>query len=389
MLGESKTSSNETRPCDTANSELSSEIVANKKFLANSKLILNHSLNISKAASLTTLKNTQSASIHQNLPASKATEHKERWKLSDFEIGRTLGKGKFGNVYLAREKDRGYLIALKIIFKSQLESDCVRYQVKREIEIQAHLCHPNIIRLYGYFHDKDRIYLILEYAKGGNLYDRLTKLGKFEESHAAQYIKQIASALDYCHVRSVIHRDLKPENLLLDDNGVVKISDFGWSVHAFGNRRKTLCGTLDYLSPEMVEGKEYDYKVDVWSLGILCYEFLTGIPPFIAKDPESTCKRIASADVIYPPELSSLAVNFMRKLLRLEPQHRITVSEHHVGDRTTWNVNFITCPLHIPMTRRPLKEVEELFRGFQQVSMSKNPENLGRFNSGRPKSCQR
>lgn len=174
------------------------------------------------------------------------------WELSNFDIGRPLGRGKFGNVYLAREKDSKFVVALKVMFKKQIQVNKVQHQVRREIEIQSHLRHPNILRLYGYFHDTCRIYLILEYAPKGALYKELQNAPnkRFEEKRTAEYILSLADALIYLHERHVIHRDIKPENLLLGHNGELKIADFGWSVHEPNSARTTLCGTVDYLPPE-------------------------------------------------------------------------------------------------------------------------------------------
>lgn len=174
------------------------------------------------------------------------------WELSNFDIGRPLGRGKFGNVYLAREKDTKFVVALKVLFKKQIQRDNVEHQVRREIEIQSHLRHPNILRLYGFFHDSARIYLILEYAPEGALYKELQSQPnkRFDEKRTAGYILSLADALFYLHERDVIHRDIKPENLLLGHKGVLKIADFGWSVHEPNSSRTTLCGTVDYLPPE-------------------------------------------------------------------------------------------------------------------------------------------
>uniref|UniRef100_A0A3Q2IIQ8 non-specific serine/threonine protein kinase n=1 Tax=Equus caballus TaxID=9796 RepID=A0A3Q2IIQ8_HORSE len=161
---------------------------------------------------------------------------KRQWALEDFEIGRPLGKGKFGNVYLAREKQSKFILALKVLFKAQLEKAGVEHQLRREVEIQSHLRHPNILRLYGYFHDATRVYLILEYAPLGAVYRELQKLSKFDEQRTATYITELANALAYCHSKRVIHRDIKPENLLLGSAGELKIADFGWSVHAPSSR---------------------------------------------------------------------------------------------------------------------------------------------------------
>ena len=118
--------------------------------------------------------------------------------------------------------------------------------------------HENILRLYGYFHDEKRVYLILEYAAKGALYKQLQRLGRFSEERTSKFIASLVRALRYCHSRNVIHRDIKPENLLLGVNDELKIADFGWSVHSPNARRKTLCGTLDYIPPEMIQGHEHD-----------------------------------------------------------------------------------------------------------------------------------
>jgi aurora kinase A len=197
---------------------------------------------------------------------------KKKWSLVNFDIGRPLGRGKFGNVYLAREKETKFVIALKVLFKKQIAIQGIEHQVRREIEIQSHLRHPNILRMYGFFHDEQRIYLILEYAAGGTLFNALKAEGRFDEKKSAKYIKSLISALIYLHGRDVIHRDIKPENLLLGHDDQLKIADFGWSVHEPNSLRTTLCGTMDYLSPEMVNGKPHTKAVDLWSLGVLTYE---------------------------------------------------------------------------------------------------------------------
>lgn len=253
------------------------------------------------------------------------TEERKKWSLDDFDIGKPLGKGKFGNVYLAREKSTKYIVALKVLFKSQLQKAGVEHQLRREIEIQAHLRHPNILRLFGYFHDKTRVYLILEYAPRGELYKELKRQNRFSESTTATYMAQLSNALRYCHNKKVIHRDIKPENLLVGLTGDVKIADFGWSVHAPSSRRTTLCGTLDYLPPEMIEGRHHDEKVDLWSLGILCYEFLVGNPPFEAESNTETYRRITKVDLHFPSYVTEGAKDLVRKLLQHDPFKRLSL----------------------------------------------------------------
>ncbi|XP_062445058.1 aurora kinase A [Rhea pennata] len=265
---------------------------------------------------------------HEETTKKKNEETKKRqWSLDDFEIGRPLGKGKFGNVYLAREKQSKFILALKVLFKTQLEEAGVEHQLRREVEIQSHLRHPNILRLYGYFHDVTRVYLILEYAPRGEVYKELQKLTKFDEQRTATYITQLADALSYCHSKSVIHRDIKPENLLLGSNGELKIADFGWSVHAPSSRRTTLCGTLDYLPPEMIEGRTHDEKVDIWSLGVLCYEFLVGKPPFEADTYQETYRAISKVEFRFPPFVTEGARDLISKLLKHNPCHRLPLKD--------------------------------------------------------------
>lgn len=248
--------------------------------------------------------------------------------LGMFEIGRALGKGKFGRVYLAREQQSGFVCALKVLHKDEIQQYKMEKQVAREIEIQSNLRHPNILRLYGHFHDRKRIMLVLEYACKGELYKHLRKADRFPEWKAAQYIAQMASALQCLHRKHVIHRDIKPENILVGLYGELKVSDFGWSVHAPSGRRLTQCGTLDYLPPEMADprkyGKPYDEKVDLWALGVLMYEFLVGTAPF-EDTPAMTHKRIARGDMRIPSFVSPEARDLIQKV---SPYSKIVLTKY-------------------------------------------------------------
>ena len=244
----------------------------------------------------------------------------KQFHLGMFEIGRPLGKGKFGRVYLARERNTGFICALKVLHKNELQQGKVEKQVRREIEIQSNLRHPNILQLYGHFHDSKRVFLILEFAGKGELYKHLRKENRFPEWKAASFIAQMASALKYLHKKHVIHRDIKPENILMGIHGEIKISDFGWSVHAPNNRRRTMCGTLDYLPPEMIKSGSsdnyYSEKVDLWSLGVLTYEFLVGEAPF-EDTPMMTQRRIARGEMTVPAFVSPEAKDLIKRVCLL------------------------------------------------------------------------
>lgn len=192
--------------------------------------------------------------------------------------------------------------------------------------------HPNILRLFTWFHDDEKIYIALELASEGELYRHLkaSENGRFDEHRSAKYTYQVADALRYCHLNNVIHRDLKPENILLTADDNVKLADFGWSAHTMSNNRKTMCGTLDYLPPEMIDGKSYDDSIDQWCLGVLCYEFLVGSPPFESDNSEKTYEKIRRIEVRYPKFMSQGAKDLISKLLK-RSEFRISLKDvmHH------------------------------------------------------------
>ncbi|KAN0032014.1 hypothetical protein ACTFIV_005887 [Dictyostelium citrinum] len=270
---------------------------------------------------------SSSSSSQSSSQSSAQSAPKKKWCIDDFDIGKLLGMGRFGHVYLAREKKSQFIVALKVLFKNQLQTHNIEHQLRREIEIQSHLRHPNILRLFGYFYDDKRVFLIIEFAKGGECFKELQKVGAFNEQTAATYTLQIADALRYCHSKHVIHRDIKPENLLIGVGGEIKIADFGWSVHAPNSKRSTFCGTLEYLPPEVIEKKGYDQTADVWSLGILIFEFLVGRSPFTSDEEKNIFHNIQENDVYYPSSISPEAKDLISRLLVSDPHQRITLKE--------------------------------------------------------------
>jgi len=266
---------------------------------------------------------------NDNVPndSNKTKDMTKDWSLKRFDIGRPLGKGKFGSVYLAREKSKKYIVALKLLFKSQLVNNQVEKQLQREIEIQSHLKNPHILRLFGWWHDEKKIYLVLEFAGKGELYKELTAKGKLSEFRSATVVYEVSAALHYCHANKIIHRDIKPENILVGLQGEVKLADFGWSVRTPSKRRVTLCGTLDYLPPEMVEGKDYNYKVDNWTVGVLCYELLVGSPPFETNEQNETYQRIVNTEYKFPPHVTPRAQDLIKRILQYQPNRRLELDQ--------------------------------------------------------------
>ncbi|KAF6298079.1 aurora kinase B [Rhinolophus ferrumequinum] len=234
--------------------------------------------------------------------------------IDDFEIGRPLGKALLTPAW--SKSDPSLTHMGPVVFAFPLDSSSI-----------SSLRHPNILRLYNYFYDRRRIYLILEYAPRGELYKELQKSRTFDEQRTATIMEELADALMYCHGKKVIHRDIKPENLLLGLQGELKIADFGWSVHAPSLRRKTMCGTLDYLPPEMIEGRTHNEKVDLWCIGVLCYELLVGNPPFESASHNETYRRIVKVDLKFPASVPSGAQDLISKLLKHNPSERLPLAQ--------------------------------------------------------------
>jgi len=259
----------------------------------------------------------------------KQQQQQQKWTLEDFEVGRSLGKGKFGNVYLARTKKEKKVVALKVLFKEEIDRSELRHQLRREIEIHHRLRHKNVVRLYSYFHDAERVYLILEYVPGGELFSELknSPSGRFTEDRASEVIRQLVCALAQCHKLGVVHRDIKPENILVAKDGTIKLADFGWSVASKRAseeiKRQTLCGTLDYLPPEMVAEQTYSERADIWMTGVLLYEMLVGTAPFAAPGPYETYDKVEMCDYKMPPDVSREGQELLRSILVKEPERRI------------------------------------------------------------------
>ncbi|XP_024974266.1 CBL-interacting protein kinase 2 [Cynara cardunculus var. scolymus] len=248
-----------------------------------------------------------------------------------YELGRLLGQGTFAKVYFARHLRTGQSVAIKVIDKDKVSRVGLINQIKREISIMRLVRHPNILLLYEVMATKTKIYFALEYAKGGELFDKVAK-GKLKEHTARKYFQQLINAIDFCHSRGVYHRDLKPENLLLDENENLKVSDFGLSALAESKRQDgmlhTTCGTPAYVAPEVINRGGYDGdKADVWSCGVILYVLLAGYLPFHDSNLVEMYRKIGKSEFRipnwFPPEVRRLLL----KILDPNPISRISIAK--------------------------------------------------------------
>ncbi|KAL6203541.1 hypothetical protein ACLB2K_027241 [Fragaria x ananassa] len=246
-----------------------------------------------------------------------------------YELGKLLGCGAFAKVYHARNVFTGQSVAVKVINKKKLNGTSLMSNVTREISIMRRLRHPNIVKLYEVMASKTKIYFILEFVKGGELFAKVSK-GRFSEALSRKYFQQLISAVGYCHSRGVYHRDLKPENLLVDENGNLKVSDFGLSA-VTGQIRPdgllhTLCGTPAYVAPEILTKKGYDgAKVDMWSCGVILYVLNAGFLPFNDPNLMAMYKKIYKGEFRCPKWMSPDLKRFLGRVLDTNPMTRITV----------------------------------------------------------------
>ncbi|ONH99684.1 hypothetical protein PRUPE_6G043300 [Prunus persica] len=248
-----------------------------------------------------------------------------------YELGKLLGCGAFAKVYHARNVRTGQSVAVKVINKKKLTGTSLMSNIKREITIMRRLRHPNIVKLYEVLASKTKIYFVMEFVKGGELFAKVSK-GRFSENLSRKYFQQLISAVGYCHSRGIYHRDLKPENLLVDENGNLKVSDFGLSAVTDQIRPDgllhTLCGTPAYVAPEILTKKGYDgAKVDVWSCGVILYVLNAGYLPFNDPNLMAMYKKIYKGEFRCPKWMSSDLKRFLGRLMDTNPATRITVDE--------------------------------------------------------------
>ncbi|XP_061363678.1 CBL-interacting serine/threonine-protein kinase 3-like [Gastrolobium bilobum] len=253
-------------------------------------------------------------------------------RVGKYDIGRTIGEGTFAKVKFARNSETGEAVALKILDKEKVLKHKMAEQIRREIATMKLIKHPNVVQLYEVMGSKTKIYIILEFVTGGELFDKIVNHGRMGEKEARRYFQQLINAVDYCHSRGVYHRDLKPENLLLDAYGNLKVSDFGLSALSQQVRDDgllhTTCGTPNYVAPEVLNDRGYDgATADLWSCGVILFVLLAGYLPFDDSNLMNLYKKISAAEFMCPPWFSFSARKLITRILDPNPMNRITIPE--------------------------------------------------------------
>lgn len=246
--------------------------------------------------------------------------------IGKYRLLKTIGKGNFAKVKLAKHIPTGKEVAIKIIDKTQLNPGSLQ-KLFREVRIMKTLDHPNIVKLFQVIETEKTLYLVMEYASGGEVFDYLVLHGRMKEKEARAKFRQIVSAVQYCHQKKIIHRDLKAENLLLDSEMNIKIADFGFSNEFIpGNKLDTFCGSPPYAAPELFQGKKYDGpEVDVWSLGVILYTLVSGSLPFDGSTLRELRERVLRGKYRIPFYMSTDCENLLKKFLVLNPARRASL----------------------------------------------------------------
>jgi serine/threonine protein kinase len=246
--------------------------------------------------------------------------------LEDFTLIRVIGKGSFGKVTLVRKKTNSMIFAMKILSKSHLIKRKQVEHTKTERRVLSVVSHPFIVGLHYAFQTESKLYFVLDYCPGGELFFHLSRMGKFDEKMVRFYGAELVVALEHLHSLGVVYRDLKPENILLDEMGHIKLADFGLAkdhVTEVDSGATSLCGTPEYLAPEVLARKGHGTAVDWWGLGMVLYEMLTGLPPWYTRNRQELFARIREAPLEIPKYLSPDAASLIALLLHRDPEKRL------------------------------------------------------------------
>ena len=253
--------------------------------------------------------------------------------LSDYEMGETLGTGSFGRVKIAKNKKTGEFVAIKIMKKMEILKSKQADHISNEIKILSMIEHPFVITFEGFTQDDRNLYLALELINGGELFTYLRGVGRFPVDQARLYIAQIVCIFEYLHNKDIVYRDLKPENILIHKSGYLKLTDFGFAKVIEG-RTYTLCGTPEYLAPEIILNKGHGKPVDWWTCGILLYEMIVGIDPFNDDDPMMVYQKILKGKIKFPSGFDSNAKSLIKHLLDADLTKRYGNLKNGVKDIT-------------------------------------------------------
>lgn len=251
--------------------------------------------------------------------------------VGDYKLLKTLGEGSFSKVKQAVHIPTNKVYAMKIIDLNLIKQNKMETQLKREIDVMSGLSHPGLIKLHAVMHSTKNIFLVLDLAEGGELFNKLAQDGPLPENVARNYFQQLLDALDYMHKHHAIHRDLKPENLLMDNEGNLKIADFGLSIMSQnGDLLKTRCGTPNYVAPEIFSADGYvGPSADIWSAGVILYVMLAAALPFDAPTLPELARQIMNVQITYPRNFPKGAVNLMKHIIVADPKSRYTMEQIH------------------------------------------------------------
>lgn len=248
--------------------------------------------------------------------------------LKDLNMVGVLGEGSFGKVYLVSFNglsgaNMRKLYAMKIMSKTRIKESNQLLHIYSEKAVMQTVCSPFFVKLYSTFQDERYLYMVMEYVPGGELFTYMRDIAKFTIIQAKFYIAEILVALDLLHRSGIVYRDLKPENILLDACGHIKLADFGFSKRLFDPVTWTLCGTPEYLAPEIIMNIGHGFEVDFWSLGVILYEMVVGIPPFYHDNHVELCRQIIHGKVGFPPFVDPVTSDLIRKLLAIDRRKRL------------------------------------------------------------------
>ena len=263
----------------------------------------------------------------------KSRKKKLKIKIKDYEQLKTVGLGSYGRVRLCKHKKTGDIFVMKILKKNDIIKQKQVDHVYSEFNILVNLKHPFIVQLLGYnFDDPKYVYFILEYIQGGELFTLLRTKRTFPIPQARFYIAHIITIFEYLHSKNIVYRDLKPENILINKNGYLKLTDFGFAKQLENEKTYTLCGTPEYLAPEIILNKGHGKAVDWWTLGILLYEMLVGIDPFSDDEPMKTYQKILKGKINFPKTINKDAKSLIKHLLTQDTSKRFGCLKSGVKD---------------------------------------------------------